>query len=219
MSLADFVERTRYEINAAGRELFKKGLLSPSRTFVAAVRVPDEALFVLGGFSARPNKPPPPASLVNFEGVVSSGEPTAFERDLAGVVAALLGELPKVQAVLYTESPNIAAFSVAHRPIPIVYGSGLIRRTQEDIPLVAWTPRLTAEPVLEALRANPKLPALLLANRGALAWNESNIGKLGSFVAGLEEAASVVVNAALLGGAKPFPPGAHEAMRKSRAGA
>ena len=219
MSAADFAERARHEINAAGRELFQKGLLSPSRTFIAALRVPEDTAFVIGGFTPKPLAAPPPVALASSEGAVSSGDPAPFGRDLALVQAALFRELPSVQAIIYTESPNIAAFAVAHRPLPIVYGSGLIRRTQEDIPLVAWTPRLTPEPVLAALGQSPKIPALLLANRGVLAWNESNVGKLGSFVAGLEEAASVVVNAALLGGAKPFPKGAHEAMRKSRAGA
>lgn len=214
----DFAERTRYEINSAGRELFQKGALSASRTFVAAVRVPNEQAFVIGGFTPRTGAEPPPVSIVGFDGAVLSGAPTPFVRDLGRVQAALLVELPRVQALLYTESPNLAAFAVAERPLPIVYGSGLIRRTQDDIPLAPWTARLEPEPVLGVVRANPRAPALLLGHRGVLAWNESNVAKLASWVAGLEESASVVINAELLGGAKPFPPGAHEAMRKSRVG-
>ncbi len=91
----DFAERTRYEINSAGRELFQKGALSASRTFVAAVRVPNEQAFVIGGFTPRTGAEPPPGVDRGFRRGRPFGCADAVRSvSLGRVQAALLVELP-----------------------------------------------------------------------------------------------------------------------------
>lgn len=211
--LGDFARAAQFDINEAGRHLLDTGSLSLGRSFNAAVRVPGADRFVLGGFTSR-GKDPAAAIVVGFDGTLYEGVENANLREIVGVYAALFAARPDLNAALHTHSPRITAFAVAQRPLPIIYGP-LLRRTHGEIPLAAWSPRYAAEPVLETLRQHPEAPAVLLANRGLLAWSGDGIEKLAAFVASLEESAAIAIRAELLGGAKPFPPGAFEAAQRS----
>jgi L-fuculose-phosphate aldolase/L-ribulose-5-phosphate 4-epimerase len=68
---------------------------------------------------------------------------------------------------------------------------------------------------LATLKAHPRAPALLLANRGVLAWGNEPIDKLVRFIASLEEVATIAVRAQILGGARALPAGAFEIVQNS----
>lgn len=208
--LSLFAHKARADINAAGRKLLEHGVLSPGRSFNAALRVPGEEKFALGGFTA-PDEEPAPVAIVGFDGKYYEGKFKESHLELLEVYSAILQERPNVNAAIHTHSHHIEAFAIAHRPIPIAYGSVLLAATSEPIPVTPWEPRYSAEPFKEAMRINPKAPAVLVANHGPFAWGKT-LDQVATFLIALEEAAQVILKAEILGGAKVFPAGAHEAL-------
>jgi ribulose-5-phosphate 4-epimerase/fuculose-1-phosphate aldolase len=212
--LSLFARVAQAEINAAGRHLHETGSLSLGLSFNAAIRILGEDRFVLGKFSPRHASQPGAAIVVDFDGHQHEGPLDKGLREIIGVYAAIFRARPAVNAALHTHSPHITAFAVAHRPLPIIYGP-LLRHTQSTIPVADWAPRYAPEPVVAAIEAHPDAPAVLLANRGLLAWGEKGLEKLAAFVAALEESAAIAIRSEILGGAREFPPGAFAATQKS----
>ena len=208
--LSLFAHKARADINAAGRKLLEHGVLSPGRSFNAAVRVPGEEKFALGGFTP-PDEELAPVAIVGFDGKYYEGKFKDSHLELLEVYSAILSERPLVNAAIHTHSHHIEAFAIAHRPIPVVYSSVLLEKTSEPIPVTPWEPRYSAEPFKQAMRINPAAPAILVGNHGPFAWGET-LDDVTRFLIALEEAAQVILKAEILGGAKPFPPGAHAAL-------
>jgi ribulose-5-phosphate 4-epimerase/fuculose-1-phosphate aldolase len=205
----------RSAINEAGRFLLERGVLSAGRSFNAAVRLSGTRQAVIAGFRPRASSEPNPAIVIDIDATSFEGSEVPRLREIAAAYAALFRERTDIASILHTHSPNLTAFAVAHRPLPIAYGTSLIKRTADPIPVAAWGPRYAAQPILDVVRAHPNAPALLLANRGVLAFSGESIEKLARFVVGLEESAWIAIQAQVLGGIQPFPRGAHEAMQKS----
>lgn len=207
-----FAQKARYDINEAGRYLHEIGVLSPGRSFNAAIRVPGEDRFVLGGFTPR-GEELSPAAVIGFDGVYHEGKFKPSHLELIEVYSSVFVERPDVHAAIHTHSPQLESFAIAHRPLPIVYGSALLRVTEQPIPVTPWEPRYSAAPIVAAIRANPTAPAILVGNHGPFAWGR-DIREVARFIVALEEAAGIVIDAEILGGAKPFPAGAHAAMQR-----
>ncbi len=193
--------------------LRERGALSFGRAYVAGTRASAHRLVLAArssGVSATAG-----AYLIDDE----SADPV-LPATLAGpfaVVRALLDAHP-YRSVLLVPAPHLTAFAVAGLPLPIVYGSGLLRRTPVPLPVVPWTETLEPVSVLAAIEAHPLTSAVLLAHRGVLAYSDEPVAKLAKFVAGLEESAHLTVNAHLLGGARALPPEAYEQMKGGIAG-
>lgn len=144
-----------------------------------------------------------------------------FPAALKSIVALLrdiLENIPALRSALFIPAPNLSAFAVAGVELPIVYGSGLLRRTPEPIAVAPWERELTAKAVLPIIEAQPKNAALLLAHRGVVAYSDEPISKLAKFVVSLEESAQLTLNAQLLGGARALPKDAYEQMQQGIAG-
>jgi|GEM_PF-2455870 len=211
-------QRVRLEISEAGRLIHDSRSLSIGRTYVGAVRLTESEELVAGGFSLRTSSVPPSAAVYAIRTArLVEGEPSPVIRDIAPVIAALLGARAEVQSVIYTQSPNLTAFAVARRPLPVVYGFGLLRRTPHDLPVTRGQRHLSPEAVLEAIERNPRSPAVLLANRGVVVFGREPLSALARVVTSLEEAAGITINAIALGGACAFPPDAHQAVQQGAA--
>ena len=207
----------RHALNAideAGRSLFELGLLSATRTFNAAVRTHSQTLIV-AGFQPRGGGLESSAVRVDLRSGEIEADDSNDLREFAQVYAALFGLRPEILSAAHTRSPHLAAFAVAHRPLPVIYGTGLLKRTPIPVPVSPWTARLSAHSILATLKAHPRAPALLLANRGVLAWGNEPIDKLVRFIASLEEVATIAVRAQILGGARALPAGAFEIVQNS----
>lgn len=212
--LSSASQRARLEIGEAGRLIHDTGSLSIGRTFVGAVRAGDGSELVASGFPLRSTSTPPSAALYTVASAqLREGNPDSIIRAIAPVIAGLLNARPEIQSVIYTQSPNLTAFAVARRPLPVVYGFGLLRRTPHDLPVTRGQRQLDSAAVLEALLRNPRSPAVLLANRGVLVFGRDTPIALAKVVVSLEESAGIIINAVALGGVQPFPPGAHEAVQ------
>jgi len=203
----------RDDIDAAGSYLFQAGALSASRSFVGAVRIGGNRL-VIAGFNAQSVNDAAIASLEDSAPVAGNSGLSAITPTLV----ALFNEKPGIRAAIYTQSPNLTAFAVAGQPLPNLYGSGLLKRTPVAIPVVEWLPLQSPHALLETLRQHTLASAVLLANRGFLVWSDEPIVKLARFAVSLEESASITINARALGGAKPLPSNAFEAMQSSISG-
>jgi hypothetical protein len=216
--LSPHAERARLQISEAGRLIHDARSLSVGRGYVGAVRLESEGIFVAAGFALRSAAVPPPAAAFSLQDAqLSAGAPSEPIVFVAPIVAALFRKRPELQSVIYTQSPNLTAFAVARRPLPVVYGFSLLRKTPDDLPVTRGQQRLDQHAVLEALERNPCSPAVLLANRGVVVFGRENPLALARVLVSLEESAGIIINATALGGAQPFPPGAHHAVQQGGA--
>ncbi len=66
-----------------------------------------------------------------------------------------------VGAVIHTDAPHLTVFAVANQSIPLVYE-----------PLLRFG---VTEPILDVVQNHPGLPALLMANHGALVFHKDPV--------------------------------------------
>ena len=125
-------------------------------------------------------------------------------------------ERADVGAVIHTHSPRVTSFALAHEPLPCAYEALLRFGVTADIPVAAWGPRGSQESInniVRQLQLDSLTPAVLLANHGLLAFGRDPVSAAILIIA-MEEAAELTLDARVLGGEKPFPPGALEKERK-----
>ena len=127
--------------------------------------------------------------------------------------------LGSVGAVIHTHAPHISVFAVAHQSIPLVYEPLLRFGVTESIPVVPWAPRGSDQSVgaiVDVVRNHPDLPAVMMANHGALVFHQDPMSTA-RLLATLDEAAELVIQAKALGGAKELPHEAVDAVRERMA--
>lgn len=131
-------------------------------------------------------------------------------REIINMHTRLYQHRKDVGAIIHCHPAHIAAFAVAHQPIPAVYEPLLRQGIHTDVPVVAWAPRgsdASVNGILDAFAA-PETVAVLLANHGVLVTG-ANIEDALNRLTALEEAAELVIHARALGGAKPLPEAAY----------
>jgi L-ribulose-5-phosphate 4-epimerase len=199
------------DIFKAGKRLLDAGSLSPKGkgAFNAAVKLGSDS-FVIGGLDA--------AIVVSYDGTLLEGEPDRSLQEVVSVYAAIFREKPAVNAAIHTHSPHLTAYAIAHKPFPIHYWSLAKRAGVHEIPLAEWAPRYAAEPVIDAIRANPKTPVVLLKNRGLFGWGEKGIDELSKLLNSLDEGAQITLWSQVLGGAQPLPTGALDTFLAAKKG-
>ncbi|NMP24452.1 class II aldolase/adducin family protein [Sulfobacillus harzensis] len=124
-----------------------------------------------------------------------------------------------VGAVIHTHAPHVSVFAVAHQPIPLVYEPLLRFGVTEPIPVVPWAPRGSEKSVgaiVDVVQNHPGLPAVMMANHGALVFHEDPMSAA-RLLATLDEAAQLIIQAKALGGAKELPREAIDAVRERMA--
>ncbi|XVJ70404.1 MAG: class II aldolase/adducin family protein [Rhizobacter sp.] len=210
--LSDFAQKSRYEIEEAGRLLKEHRTLGTrgKGAYNAAIRVPGEDKLVLGQFNA--------AVVVGFDGTLYEGEINKGLKEVISVYASIFRERPDINAALHTHSPYLTAHAIAHKPFEISYWSVAKRAGVETIPLGDWAPRYAPEPIIKSLREHPAAPAVLLRNRGLFTWGTTGLLDVARLLNSLEEAAEIGVYAKILGGAQPLPPGALDTFLANRKG-
>lgn len=158
-------------------------------------------------------------AVVRLDGTVETGSLTAATREIVPMHTAVYLAREDIRAVLHTHSPSLTAFALAHRPLPCRYEALLRRGQAGPVPVVPWAPRgseASTEGIAAALARHPTTSAVLLANHGVLAFGSSPAGAATALVA-FEEAAAAELGAATLGGARDFPEGALDGVRRHMA--
>ena len=199
----------------AGQLLLGCGVLSFSGHGNASIRLPGGDLLLTSRSSFR-NMSARALARVATDGDIVEGSIDAANLEIVDMHAGVYGVRPDVAAIVHTHSPHVTAFALAHRPLPSRYESTIRFGIVDDIPVAPWGPRgsrQSVDHIVETLGANPGARAVLLANHGILAFG-SSVEEAARIIIALEEAAMMTLAAESLGGAKPFPPGAVEEVRK-----
>lgn len=122
-------------------------------------------------------------------------------------------EAPKVGVVIHVHGPYLGAWASAHRPLPIRYAPAARYTRAREIPV--YVDRRPGEPrfIVDTIRRDPEVPAIIEANGGATFWGKS-ILDVSKYILILEEAAYFQALAEPLGGSLEFGPGALEQQWK-----
>jgi L-ribulose-5-phosphate 4-epimerase len=116
----------------------------------------------------------------------------------------------EADTVIHAHTPFLAAWSLAHRPFPILYVAAQRHLLSRELPVHLERRRSVLDIVRERLDKNPELappPALLESNGGANFWGKG-ILQTAQLILWIEESAKIQAIAAQLGGAQPYTPGA-----------
>jgi hypothetical protein len=204
----------RSDVSAGIDFLIERGALPRAQRYAGITRVTADRFIAI----ARPHGAREQAFSHFFETKAAAPEVPGALGCIVAILRAILENFPSYRSALFVPAPALSAFAVANLELPIVYGSGLLRRTPRPIAIAPWERELSASSVLSVVRANPDNAAVLLANRGVVAYSNESFSKLAKFVVSLEESAQLTINARLLGGARALPPDAYEQMQQGIAG-
>jgi L-ribulose-5-phosphate 4-epimerase len=119
---------------------------------------------------------------------------------------------PRLDAdtLVHAHTPFLAAWSLSHRPFPILYVAAARHLLAREIPNHLERSRSVIDVIRERLDKHPELappPGLLESNGGANFWGRG-IVKTAELTLLIEEAARFQAIAAQIGGAQPYTPGA-----------
>ena len=206
----------REEIVQAAHMLFHAGVMSHSGHGNMSVRLPGTEQMLLTSGGTIDHLKPEQLTIVTFNGEIVEGTLSPVTREIVGMHSCVYRERADVGAVIHTHSPRVTSFALAHEPLPCAYEALLRFGVTADIPVAAWGPRGSQESInniVRQLQLDPMTPAVLLANHGLLAFGRDPVSTAVLIIA-MEEAAELTLDARVLGGEKPFPPGALEKERE-----
>jgi ribulose-5-phosphate 4-epimerase/fuculose-1-phosphate aldolase len=199
-------KQIRQKIVEAAQLLAKVGMLFRGEHANLSARLDDHHILMTRGGSIS-NLSVDDLAVINLNGELASGEsmdPTMQE--VIQMHTRVYQTRASVGAVIHTHAPHITAFAVANQPIPLVYEPLLRFGVTEAVPVVAWAPRgsdQSVNAIIDLVRDHPGLPAVMMANHGALVFHQDSM-TTARLLATLDEAAELVIQAKALGGAKPL---------------
>lgn len=199
----------------ASQLLASQGLLFRGEHANLSARI-DHNQFVMtqGGFVAHLTTND--LAVLDLSGTVIEGDMDPTMQEVIQMHAGVYRTRSSVGAVIHTHSPHLTAFAVAHEEIPLVYEPLLRYGVTEPIPVIAWAPRGSDESVsaiLKVVETRPGIPAVLMANHGALVFHEDPLSTA-RLLASLDEAAELIIMANALGGAQPLDSRAVQAVQE-----
>jgi L-fuculose-phosphate aldolase len=200
------------QITAAYRLLRATAALSASNSSNISVRIPGTERFVIAGpniatdFSVGESS----AAVVDAIGNHYEGRIGPGIQEVISVHGAVYRLRPDVGAVIHTHSTNLTSLAIAHQDLPVAFPPLLEWNVIPVLPTTVWAPRYAPTPVEETLARHPRAAGVLLGNRGTLLFGSDALDAARHTVY-LEEAAGIVIDAAVLGGVKPLPAAAFPA--------
>lgn len=153
--------------------------------------------------------------VVDLDGKVLEGDVDPAMTEVITMHTRVYQVRPDVGAAIHTHAPHLTALAVAHHPLDVVHEPMLRMGVTRPVPVVPWAPRGSRESVdgiVDKVKDDPGVKAVLLANHGVLAFSEDPQAAARVLVA-LEEAAGLTIMAAALGGAKALPARAADEVR------
>ncbi|MCY0899821.1 MAG: class II aldolase/adducin family protein [Firmicutes bacterium] len=209
----------REEVVTAARLLKESGMLFRGEHANLSQRLDDRHILMTRGGSIG-HLMPEDLAVVDLEGRVVSQEPMdPTMQEVIQMHTRVYRARSSVGAVIHTHAPHLTVFAVAQKAIPIVYEPLLRFGLTEEVPVVPWAPRgsnQSVDAIVQWVEEHPGVWAVLMANHGALVFHD-DIVSTARLLATLDEAAELVLQAELLGGAKPLPAAAVDAVRERMA--
>lgn len=194
------------EIQHASQTLRQSGMLFRGAHANLSVRVNDNTMVMTSGGDVA-NLTADDFAEISLNGDVLNGEIAPTMKEIVDMHAAIYRERADVGAVIHSHAPHITAFGLAHKPIPLVYEPLLRYGLTEPVPVAPWAPRgskQSVDGIINYAKQSRGIKAVILANHGVLVFDE-NIKAATQLLTTLDEAAELIVSATTLGGAKPLP--------------
>lgn len=194
----------RQQIVQAAHLLAKSGMLFRGEHANLSARLDDQRILMTRGGSIA-NLSADDLAILDLNGNLQKGE--VMDPTMAEVIhmhTRVYQARSSVGAVIHTHAPHITVFAVANQPIPLVYEPLLRFGVTEPIPVVPWAPRgsdKSVNAIVDVVSHHPGLPALMMANHGALVFYQDPLSTA-RLLATLDEAAELVIQARAIGGAK-----------------
>jgi L-ribulose-5-phosphate 4-epimerase len=195
-SAAEAAERSHLVLRRAVMDvavnLLRAGVLSHSGHANLSARAgPDVVL--LSALSRRHDLGPDDLAVVRLDGTVVEGDLAELSDEMVAAHLAVYRARPQVGAVIHTHSPNLLAFALEGRPLPVRYEPLRRLGQAQEVPVVRG-PASVADTVVELTGTQ----AVLLAGHGVLAFGVNTEAAVTLLVT-LEEAAQAELRAATLG--------------------
>lgn len=205
VELAKYVDEAKSDAAHAFDFLKSSGTLSASLIFNIAHRIPGRDLLLTVGF------PPPWSRNKDLHIGLSkfSDHPNSVLNE-----ARL-----EADTFIHAHTPYLAAWSLAHKPFPILYVAAQRHLLARELPNHLERKREVLDIIRERLDNHPELappPGILESNGGANFWG-SGILKTAQLILLIEESAKFQAIAEQIGGAQVYTPGALE-VQWSRTG-
>ncbi len=208
----------RQAVVEAAATLFRNQVMSHTGHANLSARLADyEMLLTISG--TVQDLGPEGLARVRLDGAVLEGHLDPTNAEIVDMHAKVYLARPEVGGIIHTHSPSLLAFAMANRPLPCRYEALLRFGQAVEVPVVPWAPRGSERSVggiVDAIREHPATRAVLLGNHGVLVFGTTPQAAA-ALVTVLEEAAAAELEAATLGGAQEFPPGALADVRASLA--
>lgn len=212
-------QQIRQQIVDAAHLLAKSGMLFRGEHANLSARLDDQHILMTRGGSIA-NLSVDDLAVLDLDGNLPNGEamdPTM--REVIQMHTRVYQARASVGAVIHTHAPHITVFAVAHQSIPLVYEPLLRFGVTEPIPVVPWAPRgsdKSVNAIIDVVASHPGLPAIMMANHGALVFHQDPVNTA-RLLATLDEAAELVIQAKALGGAQELSPAAIDEVKERMA--
>lgn len=194
--LADYTAQVRSDAEHAFQFLKDSGTLTASLIFQIYHHVPRQDLLLAVRF---------PAPWSRDKEIKVTTSRFSDQKD-----HILTEERLDADTLIHAHTPHLAAWSLAHKPFPILYVAAQRHLLAREIPNHLVRTRSVLDTVRDRLDAYPDLappPALLESNGGANFWGKG-ILPTAQLILLIEESARLQAIAAQIGGAQVYTPGA-----------
>ncbi|CAN7613621.1 class II aldolase/adducin family protein [Phenylobacterium sp. LjRoot219] len=194
--LVAYIDEVKNDAIHAYNFLEETDTLSASRTFGVAHRAPEHDALI----SVRFPQP-----------WVKNREPKVTISRFSEQPDHILNEARlEADTLVHVHTPYLSAWSLAHKPFPILYVAAQRHLLAREIPNHLERTRSVLEVVRERLDKHPELappPALLESNGGVNFWGKGVL-RTAQLILFVEEAARFQAIAEQIGGAQVYTPGA-----------
>jgi L-ribulose-5-phosphate 4-epimerase len=143
---------------------------------------------------------PVEASVIGLDGTVYQGQARG-DRWIK-----LFTQHPDITTISHFHTPYLAAHAQTQRTFRITYVPPQRYALTRELPVYIDRRQSQEDFILDQLRLNPHIPAIIEANGGSTAWGKEGLLKTAEFILLLEEGAQVQYLASALGGAREYGP-------------
>ncbi|WP_454256266.1 class II aldolase/adducin family protein [Pseudomonas sp. Marseille-Q8238] len=190
----EFVEKAIAEATLAFDVFRETNTITANGTVGFVERIPGEDLLVS----------------INYPGPFRRNEPARYSFSVLsgpGRYNKLFQEFPEVTTISHVHTPSLGAWAQTHRTLPIRYVPVQRYKLFRELPIYIDRRQQEVDFIIDQVRLNPQVKAILEANGGATVWGSQGLRETAEFIQILEEGASIQIAAEAIGGSRDFGPG------------
>jgi len=201
-----FVEDIKQQAQLAFDVFRETNTITANGTVGFVERVPGHELLVSVNYPGPFNRGKEVrASVTGFDGTVYIGKTPGPGGQ--GRYTKLFIEHPEVTTISHVHSPALGAWAQTHRTFPIRYVPVQRYKLSRELPVYIDRRQAEVDFILDSLKVDPHLPAIIEANGGATVWGTKGLRDTAEFILLLEEGAKIQIDAEAIGGSRDYGPG------------